>query len=135
MTSRNDSTTITDIVEIAKCFRSDLAAAIKSGKIPKGVKCKVQSQRYSGGQSLHVSIVAVPDTLAVSNHEARDAWLAIDGNNAWSSFCPGRYTAEAQAVFDVIVDYANRHNWDNSDSQSDHFDVNFYLHVKYNLPV
>lgn len=122
-----------DIKEIAKLVRADIAAAIKAGTLA-NVKTQVRISRYSGGQSMTVNVVGLPDGFVLDNTPAREAWLAESGNCEWDPRCPSLYTAEGHAVLDKLEAIMSAYNWDNSDSQRDHFDVNFYQHVDFVLP-
>lgn len=123
-----------DITEIASLVRRDIAAAVKGGRLPK-IKTSIRIARFSGGQSLTITVSKVPDGFVVDNHVKREAWLTIAGNTSWSPGCPGRYTPAAQGVLDTLEEISDQYNWDFSDSQSDHYDVNFYGHIRFNLPV
>ena len=46
-------------------------------------------------------------------------------------------TEQAVEMLNAAIEISNRENWDNSDAQIDHFDVNYYFHLaigKWNRP-
>lgn len=50
-------------VETAKKIRVDIKAAIKAGTLPAGLKVRVTSKGFSGGESIHVSIEELNDPI------------------------------------------------------------------------
>lgn len=127
------NTQITDIKEIAKLVRADIAAAIKAGKLP-ALKVSVRLERYSMGRSLHVTVTGVPAGFRVAN-EANVKWSAENPHLSASFHAPeearSRYNEVATRALDTLNSIVAAYNWNRSDTQSDHFDVNFYAHVQF----
>lgn len=88
-----------DIVQIAKAVRKDLEEAFPDYKF------KVQSERYSMGQSLHIQV----NNTGMKNHSHDD-----EGHRA------------IQNLKTAIRQVAYAYNYDDSDYQSDHFATKFY---------
>lgn len=119
-----------DIADIAKMVRADIKAAKKAGKLPKkGLKTSVRIGRYSGGQSLDITVKTVP--FQVLNPE----WLVWEASDEGQYGCGpaglDRYTSKAQKTLDLLKGILQSYNRDNSDSMSDYFDVRFYGDVRF----
>lgn len=120
-----------DLAEIAKRVRADIKAAIVSGALPKGLKTSVRISRYSGGQSMTISVKGLPEGFKVyqpgyvratknfTDYGRRnESWY--EGNGA---------TAAYNDMIGKLKAIGDAYNRDNSDIMVDYFDVNFYLHV------
>lgn len=112
---------------LAKQIRTDIAAAVKAGVFPKGTKVSVRQNagRYwTPCGSLTVSISAWPGAVY------SDAYAAsvMDGRRGFVASSQ-RYTQAFADALDLIEKIADRHNFDKSDIQRDHFDVGYYLNV------
>lgn len=110
--------------DIAALVRKDIAAAIKSGAIPKGVKVSVRYESFSGGSALRVNVTALPEGWRVFNPERlrfeKEQPHEIPPRNM------ARFTPETSALLSQISDLAMAYNRNNSDSMTDYFDVNYY---------
>lgn len=86
-------------------------------------KFSVRTEYYSGGASIHLRLVSgpVPAITADSTRDYISTMGSIDNY-------PG-ISDEVRAVVADVVAYANSFNYDDSDSMTDYFDVNFYLHI------
>ncbi len=116
-----------DLKDIAKLVRKGIRAAIKSGSLPVGLKVSVTISRYSGGQTLNAEIKAAPYTTlsaAFIAWRSREDWSWSDDDAPRE-----RLSAEARDAEAVINGLVSSFRRDNSDSQSDYFDCNFYKHV------
>ena len=106
-----------DITEIAKRIRVNLRNAQDLGSIPTEMTYTVKISRYAGGQSLDVALSGMPDTWAKANENAERhfpwPWL----------------TREAAAVKQFVEEMLSMYNRDDSDVQSDYFDVHFHSSV------
>ena len=86
------------------------------------------SVRIADHRSLNVAIMAGPiDFRAVAPHAFRDESYYCQINryhieNTWEG-------AVGQ-ILRAITDVCNRDNYDNSDIQTDYFDVGYYFHLK-----
>lgn len=100
-----------DVKDIAKLVRADIKKAIKEGTLPKGVKFSVRIDRYSMGQSLNAYMTAWPGEVLVKVEDEL------------------RYTKELEEALKVVRSIIKVYNFDDSDSMSDYFHVNFYSEV------
>ncbi len=99
-----------DITEIAKEIRKDIAHAVGSGNLP-DVKYSVRTKRYSGGQSIYVT----------AEHPSWSFSLSYDNS-------------ERNRCRKLINGFAAAYNYDGSDIQSDHFDTGFHFDVHLSSP-
>jgi hypothetical protein len=110
-----------DIKAIAELVRADIKAAVAEGVLLKGIKCNVRISRYSGGQSLNVTVTSFPAQIetdeSVSGVEVRRT--------------ADRYTAIAQSTRHVIERLVGAYNYDRSDIMTDYFSVRFYGDVTF----
>lgn len=145
--------------EIAEETRKEL-----KDKFP-GYKFSVTIKGFSGGQELTVALMSGP-TSPFADAFVYDSWQKHNRSEDYAQLNdkyienyserpfehnPGnsetrpagwysngvRLTAEAAKMLEQVVKIANRHNWDNSDIQTDYFDVNYYFHLeigKWNKP-
>lgn len=113
-----------DTKEIAKLIRADIKRAIESGALPK-IKTSVKMGRFSGGSSIDVKVCAVPAGFVRYTREYIIANLSHthDYNTV--------LTDEASALLKSLERIGKEYHRDNSDSQSDYFDVNFYFGVEF----
>lgn len=111
-----------DIAEIAKLVRKDLKAAQAAGELPADATFNVRIERFSGGQSLRVAVLGMPDTWTYNQ-----PGLEPD----YANYVPahGGQTDEATAAVRKIEGLVFAYNYDGSDSQSDYFNVRFYSSV------
>jgi hypothetical protein len=109
-----------NIKEIAKRLRKEIKNMQKLG-IYTGMKVSVRIERYSGGQSLNVTITKWDGQLHNPN------WIAADQDDRHEYH---RHTPKVLKALEVLKQLANQWNYDNSDSMVDYFDVNYYTHVK-----
>ena len=106
-----------DIKDDAKVIRSEVGAYIAGGSHvdPAEWKHSVRISRFAGGQSVDISLTC---SKPVYEPGPADAW----GNTRRMTPDAARIKADTEA----IVASFNR---DDSDTQSDHFDVKFYSNV------
>lgn len=91
---------------VAQDIRRDIKDAVASGELPAGLKFGVKMG--SGGGSINVTVKG----------------LKIERDDS------GRMTGEAKAVYDKVDKITNAYNRNNSDSQTDYFDVDYYGFVR-----
>lgn len=103
-----------DTTGVAKLFRADVKAAIKSGTIPAGVKLSVRTEYFSGGSSIDVKIRALPCRLFSGER----------GPTGMAKYNPG-----AEAIRDRLRSMLDAYNFDGSDHMTDYFHVRFYGEV------
>lgn len=110
-----------DVAEIAKRVRADIKAAVKAESLP-AAKYGVRIARFSGGQSLTITASSLP--FEVSN----EAYVLADHSDPRNDRI-NRLSDAAKAVERALESIGAAYNFDGSDSQSDYFNVNFYLHI------
>lgn len=114
-----------DIAEIAKRVRAEIRDDIKSGRLPAGLKASVRIERFSGGRALNVNLTAAPFAI----HDTARLLAERDTPHDVNSWPREAYTAECRDVLARFKAIAEAYNYDRDDSQSDYFDVHFYLHT------
>lgn len=112
-----------DITEIAKRVRVNLRNAAELGSLPAEMTFSVRISRFANGQSLDVDLSGMPDTWTYVSP-------GLEPNYAEHIPWHGGYTPAAKAVKSYVESMVEAYNRDDSDSQSDHFDVRFYSTVK-----
>jgi len=126
-----------DIKDIAKEIRSKLKKEFSSCSF------SVTIERYSMGQSMSIALMSAPfEAFIWQAREDKKQYAQI--NHLW----PGSYeehlegkfyhlTPEAWHCVKRIAEITNYYNFDDSDRQTDYFDVNFSLDInigKWNKP-
>lgn len=139
-----------DDTKLTKLIRGELALAVAQGALPVGSKWSVRKDHY---RSLHIDLAewsgavftnhylehAMDPTTRDKQYDPPPTWEeptpTVDGVRYGSGRGRGwRYgdnrcvDALNQAVADASR-IADRHNYDNSRIEFDHFDVGYYLHV------
>jgi hypothetical protein len=118
----NQEDKMRDLKEIAKDTRKALKVAFP--------KCKfsVTIERYSMGQNMGLTLMAsdfMPFIITeMSDMEYEHGHLQV---NHYYIERDHRITDKAKTVLMEACKIANRENYDNSDSQTDYFDVGFYF--------
>ena len=93
-----------DIVDLAYAVKRDIKDAQRSGTLRPG-RVSVRSERYSGGQSLHVTLYIDPVAFAVMDETSK------------------------RVVHVKLANIVAAYQRDASDAMVDYFDVNFYDHI------
>jgi len=108
------------LTEVAKKLRGDIKAAVKTGKLPKGLKVSVRKDH----NSIDLTVTALPEGFTIHNRE----WVRDEheGTDRRFGFGLGRLSPEAKALTGTVQAMAAAYNYDGSDIQTDYFDVNFY---------
>lgn len=116
------------VKEIAKLIRGEL-------KQFKGCKFSVVKEHSN---CINIEIKEVPFKPYISQYyeaKASDNWEAyheyrrgLASNEEWHR---SGYTKEWQFLMDQVEKIANAYNFDDSDSMTDYFHVNYYCFVKY----
>lgn len=129
---------IYDTTKIAKLVRKQLKKELP------GFKFSVTSKHFSGGSSISVALMAAPfpvfakDKDVNGNEQAKDyAQLnhfqlrkGFNYSHRHPGVCNGVFlTPDAWKVLSRAVEIGQFHNWDNSDIQTDYFDVNYYFDI------
>jgi len=113
------------IIEIAKRVRGDVKAAVADGRLPASLAVGVRVHKYAGGRSLNVDIKAMPGDILTPE---RVAWEVANPHASYHD-APSRYAPEAKAALELVEAIVAAYNYDNSDIESDYFNVNFYEHI------
>ena len=119
-----------DITDIAKAIRKDLKK-----EFGKSMKFSVRTSRYTGGQSLTVTIkkADIKYFKTIEQFEQEHLFEKLDNPSLYESlleqFKRHDYNAIKDEVLKKIDLIANNYNYDNSVSQVDYFDVNYYCFV------
>ena len=129
---------ITDTTEVAKLVREQLKKEFPACKF--SVTCK----SFSGGSSLTIALMVAPfsvfakDTDTNGNREEGD-YAQLNHYQLCHAYdygsppgvCNGVFlTPEAWRVLSRAVEIGQAQNWDNSDIQTDYFDVNYYFDIE-----
>ena len=89
----------------------------------KDYKFSVRTEYYSGGSSIYIKLVSGP--VPAFKEDAPSPYISTMSNIS-EKF---GLTSEVYAVLSDVVAYCNSFNYDDSDSMTDYFDTNFYLHI------
>lgn len=121
-----------DIKDIAKDVRKQLREEFPQCKF------SVTIYRFSMGQSMTIALMGAPFAAFakdedVNGNRREDAYAQLNQyqlrKEPEEHICNGAYlTPEAWAVMKRADEVQREYNWNNSDSQTDYFDVNFYFH-------
>lgn len=109
-----------DAADIAKRIRQDIKAMLPPGFKPSMLT--VRSSKYSMGQSIKIGVKEVPEGFRLFESEATE-----------DQYGDKRYpmTRDAVALLKALKAIGNAYRYDNSDSQTDYFDTNFYFDAGY----
>lgn len=115
-----------DVVDVAKAFRADVAAAKRLPEghalaLPAGLKLSVRTRRFAGGRSIDVAVTAYPAGGLCNRAHYLTAKLLPHELVPWS-----RYTREAARVLAVLSLLLNEYNRKDVDSQTDYCNVAFF---------
>lgn len=123
--SKYDATRELSTKEISARIRQDIKAAQAAGTLPRNAVFSVKTRSYSGGSSIDVRVVAVPEGFRVTS-PAFASWKKQfpqrDAPMAWSD-CQ---SDEARAMLATLNEIRGAYNRDNSDSMVDYFETRFY---------
>lgn len=89
----------------------------------KDYKFSVRTEYYSGGSSIYIKLVSGP--VPAFKEDAPRPYVSTMSDIS-EKF---GLTSEVFAVVSDVVAYCNSFNYDDSDSMTDYFDTNFYLHI------
>lgn len=109
--------------EIAAAVRNDIKEAVKRGDLPRA-KYSARLQRFAGGKSITITYADVPFELF--NPKFLKFEIETDGRKFYEG---DRFSPERKTLEKKLTEIASAYNFDGSDTQSDYFNVNFYLHV------
>lgn len=117
--SNYESTKDLDVVEVAKRIKSKLKVLYPDHK------WSVRTQKYSGGQSIRVTVREIPDDLPLYNPE----WLTEYNETGRCPWNVEKYTKATQALLKGVESLVESYNYDGSDTMTDYFNVRFYKSV------
>jgi hypothetical protein len=112
-------------------IRQECTGAIKAGVLPAGTKLSVRKR--PGGYTRSITVEIVTWGGAVFSDEYAEQCMEAFAKGADQPAWTGRgrpltdTLAHALRALELI---AGRHNYNNSDIQTDYFDVGYYLHVE-----
>jgi hypothetical protein len=109
--------------EIAAAIRNDIKEAVKRGELPRA-KYSARLQRFSGGKSITITYADAPFDLFSREFLKFD--IETKGHRHYDG---ERYSPERKQLEEKLEEIAAAYNYDGSDTQTDYFNVNFYLHV------
>lgn len=129
--SKHYATSKLDVAEIAKLVRKDISQAIKLGALAKGTKVSVRIERYSMGCSLSARITSFNGPVYRGEYVRATANFTDFFNDEARQICQngGRYTGEFNSALERIEAIVAAYHYDNSDSMSDYYSVNFSMSV------
>jgi hypothetical protein len=114
--------------QIAALVRQEIKAAVKTGGLPRA-KYSVRSAHFAGGSSIDIQIkspsftIMNPKRIELETRDSRFQWQTYESEP--------RYTADASSTLKKIEEILTSYNFDDSDSMTDYFHVNFYGGVKF----
>ena len=111
-----------DVKEIAKLIRKELKGI-------SGLKTSVRIERYSMGRSINVSI------KECGFNPMNPERIKAEKENPHVSIDLSIYTKQGSDLKDKIQSIVDQYNFDDSDSMTDYFNVNFYGFVNYDWQV
>ena len=117
-----------NIKEIAKTVRTEL-----KNKYPE-CKFSVTISRYSMGQAMTVALMEAPFQAVRNGSEYRQLNQYVIARETYEDYLgrfdeehPYKLTEAAWVVMKGVYEIADAENWNNSDTMTDYFDVNYYL--------
>lgn len=126
--SKYETTRNLSIVDVAKLVRADIKAAEKAGKLPKGIKVAVRTQKYSGGCSLDVEIQAAPGLMICNPERVKFDRDFPHGYTKLPLLSEG-----ASAVRDAVEALVSAYNYNDSDTLTDYFSYKFAGSVQFSM--
>lgn len=115
---------------VAQRVRQELAAAARLGVIPAGTKLSVTTDSGTLHSSLRVRVTAWDGAVFSEQYaEALMRFFLFGERSVEDRMHHSRLSDRLQATVRAIETIAGRHNYDESDSMVDHFDVGYYLTV------
>lgn len=116
------------LIEISSLIRKDISLAKKDGVLPKDLKISITTERYSMGQSINIAIKKLPKGVWLRSEEYRRAVeLNLPGAMQGGT---NSYTPQVKSWLKVLQNIHDSYNYNDSDSMTDYFDVNYYGSVE-----
>jgi len=104
-----------DVKDIAKLIRKDIKAQFPE------LKTSVRIERYSMGRSIDVYVINAPFNPCNPDFD----------NNVFGPERKPIYTIQGSKLLENLRGIVSQYNYDNSEIQTDYFDVNFHQDIKY----
>jgi hypothetical protein len=115
--------------DIAARIRADIKEALKAGRLPSGVRVRCYMPHHG---SIEVRVTELPDGFPVLNPKFA-LWCKEHGRSdgdswdgPWAHGYRDTRSDEVNALLDALGSIHAAYNRDNSDSQSDYFDVRYF---------
>lgn len=105
------------VTEVAKDLREDIKVAYTAGMIPENAVVTVRSRKYAGGQALDLIVDGLTDD---------EIYAPEDPEQPWSR----KNTDKVNKLTRRLERLANQYGRDNSESMTDYFDTDFYVHAE-----
>ncbi|WP_299201859.1 SNF2-related protein [uncultured Amphritea sp.] len=119
-----DGDKLYDTKEIAKRIRAAIKEGKASGQLPKDLTVSVRKTSHN---SIDITVTEIPADMRL--HRPEYIQWRLDNPHETLAYAPTMYTDEHRALLAWLKAHANAYNYNDSDSQVDHFDTNFYLSV------
>jgi hypothetical protein len=124
--NKYEATKGADLADIAKLVRKDIKAAVATGKLPAGLKASVRIDRFSGGQSLDVTVTEYAGPVL------NPARVAAERKNPHDShYLEPWMHPTAAAVENTLKAIVGAYNFDGSETMVDYYHVRFYGSVSF----
>lgn len=111
----------------------EIAVDIRSQLKKQYPQCKfsIRTEYYSMGQALHISLMSGNFEAFTSDEKHYVQLNQYQFSNKYAERINNGtvLTDKAWEVMKFAYELTLKDNWDNSDSMTDYFDVNFYLHL------
>jgi len=114
------------LADIAKAIRAEFKTEFP------GYKFSVRQQWYSGGCSLHVSLMAAPFAAirdGSSYVQVNQYGFRNEYDDTHDRERERQLTREAWDCMKKVYEISNAYNFDDSDGMIDYFHTNYYLHL------
>jgi hypothetical protein len=106
-----------DITAVNKLARAEYKRAQDAGWLPPGLNISVRGRKFAGGQAMDVTIKGLTeDEIHETDHNGERTW-----------------TPQARELRDRLETIADAWNRNDTDSQIDYFDVEYYSHVNLDI--
>ena len=116
--------------QIASLIREDIKQAIASGTLPP-MEVSVTTENYSGGGSINLRVKRLLAGVKVLNPAWAEALVRAGGDTLKIPRNIERLTEVGGTILKQLEAIHRRYNRDNSDTQSDYFDVRYYGDANY----
>jgi hypothetical protein len=113
--------------QIAQLIRSDIKHAVSEGRLPANAKYSVRTRTFSGGGAIDVVLKDLPGAW-VPQDDAKCAGGWCNTHDYHYDGCPAaeHLSTTAANALEVLREIHSSYNYNDSDSMTDYFDVNYY---------